>query len=486
MISDLSSILAFLFYAYLAVTVIFLLLDNRDSSTTFAWFFVFIIFPVGGLFIYLLIGRNWRNKSIRKTFMGQHLEKKLLDIMTPLIEGQGDHLMILERDVNDDNKRKLFNLLYRNSNSILTGHNRVKLFLDGQKKFDALLEDISLAEKSIHMEYFIWRSDSLTKRFKKVLTQKVQEGVEVRILYDAIGSVFLNPGFIHSLRKAGVKIYPYYNFLSPLTIHTLNYRNHRKIVVIDGKVGYTGGMNMGREYVDGGKRFPSWKDTHTRIEGEAAQVLQSIFVTSWFNTTREDLFTQNYFPKVDTNVEEHTLIQVTTSGPDSQWRSIQQLYFSLISSANKKVYIQSPYFIPDASIIMALKTAALSGLDVKIMITGLPDKKLPYWSAFTFFEQLLEAGVKIYHYKKGFMHSKTITVDGDICSIGTANMDVRSFHINYEINTLIYDKQVTQELSIDFENDLKDCREFTLEDYRAIPALVDLRNSAARLFAPLL
>ena len=483
---DYSAILMAGFYIYVVLTIIFLLLDNRNSSTTFAWIFIFIIFPVGAQILYFLIGRNRRKSPPRKSLVNQHFESRLLELLSDITSKQDEYHHSVNESYGRVNKKKLLNLLKHNSNSILTIKNNIVPLQSGHEKFNRLIEDLKNAQDHIHMEYFIWRSDSLMKDIKQILIEKARSGVEVRLLYDALGSVFLSPWFIRDLRKGGVQFYPYYDFKSPLTIHTLNYRNHRKIAVIDGTIGYTGGMNMGKEYVDGGKQFDFWRDTHLRLEGESVQVLQSIFVTSWLNTTKESLFKSRYFPEcVPPNVNE-TPIQVTTSGPDSQWESIQQLFFMLISSAEKSVYIQSPYFVPDASIFEALKTAALGGLDVKIMVTGRPDKRLPYWSAYTFFEDLLKAGVRIFHYKKGFLHSKTVMVDDEICSIGTANMDMRSFHLNYELSTLIYDRKITENLIMDFDMDLNDCEEITNKDMDELGSVKKFRNSLARLFAPIL
>jgi len=482
---DINSILVLCFYIYVVLTIIFLLLDNRDTSTTFAWIFVFSIFPVFGQILYFLIGRNWRNPDKKKRLIHKQVADKIAALLEPLLRQQDSYTKELDQTNDLVNKHRLLQLLYNNSNSILTVHNKLAIIQSGEEKFELLLRDIEQACQSIHMEYFIWRSDKLTKRIGDALIKKVKKGIKVRILYDALGSIFLSRRYIRNLRDAGVEIYPYYDFKSPFTAHTLNYRNHRKIIIIDGVIGYTGGMNMGKEYVDGGRKFKSWRDTHMRLEGEAAAVLQSIFIKSWLNTTKEDLFEPAYFPIVQ-NEQWNVPIQITTSGPDSAWESIQQLYFSLIASAEKSVYIQSPYFVPDNTILLALKTAALSGLDVKIMMTGVPDKCLPYWSAYTFFKDLLKAGVKIYQYKKGFLHSKAISVDGEICSIGTANMDMRSFHINYEISTLIYDKKKTLELTAQFKKDLQGCKEITLESYAQLGELRKLRNSVARLFAPLL
>jgi cardiolipin synthase len=256
-------------------------------------------------------------------------------------------------------------------------------------------------------------------------------------------------------------------------------------VVIDGTTGYLGGMNMGEEYIDGGRRFPHWRDTHLRIQGEAVAVLQEVFNVSWFNTTREEL-TMESDTAFDTMEGEPVHVQITTSGPDSAWESIQQLYFLLISSAEHSIYIHTPYFIPDASIVMALQTAALGGIDVRIILTGLLDKRLPYWAALTFIGDLLTAGVRFFYYTRGFMHAKTIVVDDKCCSVGTANMDIRSFQLNYEINALMYDEILAGKIVAMFHQDLEFCREFTRADYDKISRPSQLRNSLARLFAPLL
>lgn len=480
---DVQLIFPVLFYLYLLGTVIFLLLDNREASSTFAWLFLFFVFPLGGLVLYLMIGRNWRPVKGRKEV--QNLHKKLLKIIGPLTENQQPYLNQMRGQWAGSYKNKLFELLYRNSNSLLTVDNSVRVFQDGTSHFDALFTDIENAKHFIHLEYYIWRRDALTRRIRELLKKKISQGVEVRVLFDAMGSLRLYRWYVHRMRKDGIQIYPYYDFLSVFSLHTLNFRNHRKVAVIDGTIAYTGGMNMGQEYIDGGRKFDVWRDTHIRLEGQAVPVLQGIFLTAWYNTVGEDLFEERYFP-LPPDLKRSVPIQITTSGPDSEWDSIKQLYFSLITSAEKSVYIQSPYFIPDMSIYTALKTAALSGLDVRIMVTGQPDKKLPYWSAFTFFETLLKAGVRIFHYQKGFLHSKTIVVDDDICSVGTANIDIRSFQLNYEVNSLLYDRATADALQKDFMRDMENSREFTLEDYNRLSALIKLRNSGARLFAPLL
>lgn len=482
---DFISIGLFLYIGYVLGTIVFLLLDNRESASTFAWILLIVVLPVIGLLVYLLIGRNWRRLSKKKQLSKQLLRRELVGILRPLINRESKEISIMKKKGGYSYKQELLQLLHGTSNSVLTSRNKVKILHNGKEKFDSLLEDLKNAKKFIHMEYFIWRDDELTRRIRDILIGKAAEGVEVRLLYDAFGGLLLSRSYRNSLWRAGVKIFPYFNFLKPFKFHTINYRNHRKIAIIDGEIGYVGGMNLAKEYIDGGKRFKSWRDTHLRIEGEAVAILQGVFSTSWFNTTHERLFSEKYFPMTRAGTR-RIPIQVTTSGPDSAWESIKQLYFALITSAEKRVWIQSPYLIPDQSVLMALKTAAMSGIDVRIMMTGIPDKKLPYWSAFTYMKDLLRAGVKVYHYKKGFMHAKTIAVDGEVCSIGTANMDIRSFHLNYELNTLIYDRNTASKLEKDFEKDMGHCNVFSLTDYYHQGFTRRLRNSIARLLAPLL
>jgi len=480
--SSWSDFLIIILYVYIFITIFYLLLDNRETATTLSWLLVFLLFPFVGIVFYFLFGRGMR-KKVQKTLARQNLETRLSGVGRLLVEKQKREMDLLLGRYLSFADQKIMRLMYRNSDSILSSRNHLRVFFNGRDKFDLLMKDLSRATKYVHMEYFIWADDALSERVVEILHKRAAEGVEVRILYDVMGN-YLSRRYLNRLRAMGIKIYPYYNFLSPLKIHTLNYRNHRKIIVIDGHTGYLGGMNMGEEYIDGGRRFPSWRDTHIRIQGEAVAVLQEVFHVSWFNTTREEITMESCacpdFP------ERGIPVQITTSGPDSEWESIQQLYFLLISSAEEFIYINTPYFIPDASIVMALKTAALSGIDVRIILTGLLDKRLPYWAALTFIGELQKAGVRFFYYTRGFMHAKTIVVDGNCCSVGTANMDIRSFQLNYEINVLIYDEKTAGEMVARFYYDLDFCREFTIVDYDKINRMRQLRNSLARLFAPLL
>jgi cardiolipin synthase len=270
-------------------------------------------------------------------------------------------------------------------------------------------------------------------------------------------------------------------------LHTISYRNHRKITVIDGAIGYTGGMNIGKEHLDGGEGFDSWRDTQLRIEGEGAAMLQAVFMVDWYNAMRENLFAEAYFPRAATEPKEGGVpVQILVSGPDSRWAAIRQLYFAMITTAQRRVILQSPYFVLDASIAEALK-AALAGVEVKVMLTARASgDPVPGWAGNTYIEDVVGAGVRVFLYEKGYLHAKTISVDSEICSIGSTNIDIRSFSINYEINAVLYCRSLAAKLEADFERDLAHCTEFDPAEYRGRSAAVRFRDSVARLFSPLL
>ena len=482
---DLIPMIVFVYYVYLLITGVYLLLDNRDPGITMAWLIIFGVFPVVGFVCYLFFGCNKRWIKTTECSEMQFIKNKIEKVLKPIVDRQKEYIDILNENEKPVYKGELIKLLYKSSASLLTLNNDVTIFYGGEEKFKSLKNDLMNAKQFIHLEYFIWCKDALTSEIIEILIEKIEEGVEVRILYDFWGGFSLKKSYIKNLRDKGICIYPFFNFLSLFRMHTANYRNHRKIAIIDGLVGYTGGMNASEEYISGGKNFSHWRDAHLRIEGEIVQVLQSIFLTDWENTTKEMLFQEKYFPVLEKEYKKSPM-QVAVSGPDSPWRSIQQMYFTLIKSAEKNVFIQSPYFVPDISICETLKIAALCGVDVRILITGQVDKYFPYWAAFTYFEDLLKSGVKIYHYDTGFLHAKVVSIDGMVCSVGTANMDMRSFNINYELQTIMYDEDMTRGVDDRFLEDLKISKPFTLESYAKISYFKKVRNSIVRLFAPLL
>jgi cardiolipin synthase len=348
------------------------------------------------------------------------------------------------------------------------------------------MQDIQGAQHSIHLLYFIWTEDEFTLQVKDALIERAKGGVKVRALVDQ-SSFVVSKKYQEDLLAAGVELYPYLAFKNLKTLHTANYRCHRKIVVIDGKVGYVGGMNLDKEQLPGFHPLGDWRDTHLRLTGEAALALQASFAISWLNTTGEKIVDPVYYPPVSPGSQPFTPVQLTQSGPDSQWKAMQQLYFFMIMSAREKCYIQSPFFIPDESLLEAIKAAALSGVDVRIICTPRGGTyQLPYRAAYTYFADVARAGARIFLYQKGYFHAKTINIDSAVCAVGTANFDIRSFSLNYETMAVIYDDTVAHELEEDFMNDIQNCEEWSLEEYQRSPVWRRLVDSIFRLASPIL
>ncbi len=481
------------FYTYIVVVVVFIIMENRDAGSTLAWILVFIALPVVGFLIYIFFGRNWKVHSPRKKLQISQLQKKSAQALIAVRSMQKERIDTMIATAPHPSKVSQILRVTQDSPDVLfTVHNTVKIFHSGRDKFNRLKADIKNAQTFIHMEYFIWRADPLTEEIADLLIAKAAEGVTVRILYDPIGSLkttLFHFTHLRRMRRGGVRILPFFNSLSPFKITTINYILHHKIVIIDGQVGYTGGMNMAQEYIDGGKRFASWRDTHVRLMGEGVLALQATFARNWEQATKESLFdTERYFPTpAPLHGDTHTVpIQMLATQPMAYWQPIAYSLLTLILSARRSVYIQSPYFIPDESLFNALKIVALTGIDVRIMVTGIPDKRLPYWAALTYFEGLLLAGVKVYHYMDGFLHAKTMTVDGEICAIGTTNLDIRSLRLSHENNIVIFDAITTRQMERRFIHDVASCTRFSFGSYTRIGPLAKLRNSIARLLSPLL
>jgi cardiolipin synthase len=475
------------FTAYALLTGAYIVLENRRPQATLAWMLLFLTLPGIGLVIYLLFGRDQKAFDRERKLARQNLEANAAPLLKPMRTRQDAEIDRLEGQ--GPVQRRLMQLVRRNSHSLLTTRNQAVIQQDAAVHYPSLIDDLKAAERSIHLQYFIWADDPFTRELKAILVERAKAGVEVRLLYDPVGSFFkLSRRYRRDLREGGVHVAP----ASVLwRLHTLSYRNHRKIAVIDGRAGYTGGMNIGQEHL------ASWRDTQLRIEGEGAAVLQAVFLVDWYNATGEDLFAKDRFPLLGEGSApvatgdgacDAVPVQILTSGPDSEWRAIRQLYFAMIVSAQGRVRLQSPYFILDATIAEALKAAALSGVAVDVMVSAVNDgpNKAPVWAANTFMAEVAAAGVRVYLYERGYLHAKTLSIDGEVCSIGSANLDIRSFSINYELNAVLYSRQHATELERAFERDLAHCTEFDPEEYQRRRAAVRFRDSAARLLSPLL
>jgi cardiolipin synthase len=472
---------------------VFLILENRRPQATLAWLLVFFFAPGIGVLIYLFFGRDGKAFSKRRRLLMQDLESNALPLLAPLLSRQDAAIARLEGE--SPSHRKLMQLVRRNSRSALTRHNRVEIQQDAAVFYPSMMADMQAARHSIHLQYFIWRADEFTEGLKELLRAKVEEGVEVRLLYDPVGSQApMHRTYIRAMQAAGVRMAP----TSPLyQVHTISYRNHRKITVIDGRIGYTGGMNIGQEHLDGGKDFDAWRDTQVRIVGDGAALLQAVFMVDWYNAVRENLFAAAYFPTETRDTSAVTAlaeptdgdvpVQILTSGPDAQWAAIRQLYSFMIVTAQRHVFLQSPYFVLDASIAEALTSAALSGVDVQVMLSARASgNKLPGWAGNTYIADVVQAGVRVFLYQKGYLHAKTISIDSSICSIGSVNIDIRSFSINYELNAVLYSNRLALELEQAFERDLVHCIAFDATAYKNRNAVLRFRDSVARLFSPLL
>ncbi|HJS20721.1 MAG TPA: cardiolipin synthase [Anaerolineales bacterium] len=483
----LQQILGVVYVIYVCIVGGIILLDNRSPQSTFAWLFLMLSFPILGFLVYVFFGRGYKafSRENKLARLGG-LSTLYGTVIQPLRDIQDEYAEIVRREEPESYRQKLLSLVKRNSPSILTIYNQVEILQDVTEKYPSLLEDVRNAKSSIHLLYYIWSEDEFTVQLKDALIERAKAGVKVHALADA-SCLNVSKQYLEDLRKAGVQLLPYKVFKQIGRLHTANYRSHRKIVVIDGKIGYIGGMNLDKEQLPGGNPLGSWRDTHLRIVGEGALALQASFAVSWYNTTKEIFDAETYFPKVDTSQLPVTPLQLTLGGPDSQWKAMQQLYFFMIMTAEKKVQIQSPFFVPDESLLEAIKAAALSGVQVQIMVSKHGTAvELAHRASFTYLAEVVRSGAKVYLYDKGYFHSKTINVDSQVCAIGTANFDIRSFSINYEAMAVLYDKEMADELAADFENDLKSCEEFSLAAYKASPLWRRLLNSTARLASPLL
>ncbi|HBV88713.1 cardiolipin synthase [Desulfosporosinus sp.] len=456
-----------------------ILLENRPPEKTVVWLFMLALLPVLGLILYILFGR----KTQGPLFFSKHnkdnpLKRWINQQQRDIKNGQ----MISDPDTNSDSK--LINLHLNSGFAPMTVHNQVEVLMNGGEKFRALFNALEGASHHIHLSYYIFKDDEIGEDVLKILTRKVTEGVKVRVLLDGMGSLSISGSFMKRMRKAGIQAEWFFPIRFPYISSKLNLRYHRKLVVVDGRVGFIGGLNIGDEYLSRDSKLGFWRDTHIKIEGEAVHTLQSIFLNDWYYVTGKEYSGASYFPQM--TISHKLPLQILASGPDSNWPSVLQSFFSSITMAKQSIYIETPYFIPDESLIMALKTAALSGLDVRLLVQGIPEHKLTYLAMNSYFEELLQAGVKIFKYMKGTLHAKILLIDNHIASVGSANMDLRSFFLDFEINAFIFDQSLTGQLIQNFKSDMEESKEVKLEEFQNRSAITRFKESCARLFSPLL
>lgn len=462
-------------YALNIITIVVLVCFRKDEPvTTMAWLMLFILLPVIGGFIYLIFGVGISSYSMRRYHQKLEMnEEYILSLQKEAIKGY----------VADGKEYSDMINYFLNCHSVYTKSNSVKIFTDAKDKYDNLLKDIKDAKESINILYFIIRNDVIGNTLVDLLLEKAKEGVKIRLMYDGLGSLLTPKKIFNKLRKEEncevAEFFPVRIF----SASKINHRNHRKIVVIDDEIAYIGGMNIGDEYMgrSKNKNLP-WRDTHLRIVGDAVRCIQEYFALDWQFSTGKEVEIKP-FSEGDTPGD--VGMQIVVSGPDSKHEEIKSGMLKMIYSAKKYIYIQSPYFVPDQTFLNAVRIAAQSGVDVRVMIPGVPDKKYVYHTTMSYMDELLEQNVKVYLYP-GFIHSKTITVDDELLTVGTTNIDIRSFKLLFEINSFIYSSQTATEHRKIVEKDMEICHELTMEEYKKRGFIRVVKEGFFRLFSPIM
>ena len=467
----------------LLLALIIVFFQRRNPQTVWTWLLLLYFIPILGFVLYLIIGQDF-NKS--RMFKAKEIEGDL----KYAVRKQEETIYRRKLKLSDPSMEQYRDIILYNleaGQAVLTDNNDISIYTDGKEKFRALYEEIKKAKKYIHIQYYIFRNDELWQAIEPLLIEKSKQGVEVRVLFDSMGCRSMKNKDWEHLEESGIEVAEFFPALFGNLQLRVNYRNHRKIVVIDGRIGFVGGFNVGREYLGLDKKFGYWRDTHLRIEGAAVTALAVRFVLDWNYAAKENLFLEDrLFEIPDYEKEGHDPVQIISSGPDSNTKTIHDNYLRLIHKAKNHVYIQTPYFIPDASILDALKIAAKSGVDVRIMIPCKPDHPFVYWATYSYIGELVEAGAKCYTYDNGFLHAKTLEVDGNVACVGTANMDFRSFGLNFEVNAVIYSKETTSKLERAFENDMTRSTQITRKIYDERSLIIKFKEQISRLLSPLL
>ena len=469
-------------YTIILILVCLRIIYETHSSTKIMAYLLFCAFiPVIGILFYLAFGINYWKKKLYSKKMGQ--DEKVLQQMKKNILQYNETVVELP-DTGGNANAELAAMLIKDLQSPLTRHNRIKLLLNGEEKFPELMKAMAGAKHHIHLEYYIFEQDDTGKTIIELLITKAKEGVEVRFIYDDFGSPAIKNKIEKRLKDAGVEIYPFHKVHFYLLANRINYRNHRKIVVIDGQTGFVGGINVSDKYINNKKQKLYWRDTHIRIDGPGVFYLQYIFITDWNFCCPKKLKLKNEYFVQNMAAKEDVYVQIVSSGPDSVQPSVLFSVLEAIYLATKEILITTPYFIPGDSILDALRIASLSGISVKLLVPGKCDSKLVNAASKVNYNDLLQAGVEIYIYQKGFVHAKTLVTDGKMSMIGTANMDHRSFELNFEVNAIIYDAPFAEKMRTIFFEDLKNAEKLNAEKWYKRSFFTQLPEKIAKIFSP--
>lgn len=461
-----------LYFVVVITTIIVVILDNRNPVKTMAWVLVLCFLPLVGLVFYFFFGRSTRKEKLISKKGYTHLVKR------PMAEYQAQKACKCP-----DGQHQLMRFFQKVNNALPFDGNATEVFTDGYSMLLSLMKEISKAKHHIHLQFYIFEDDAVGRLVRDLLVDKAYQGVEIRLLYDDVGCWRVPQTFFDEMRGEGIEVRGFLKVRFPLFTSKVNYRNHRKIVVIDGRVAFTGGMNIALRYMKGFS-WGIWRDTHIKIEGKAVYGLQTAFLTDWYVVVRTLITSSKYFPEMGTYG--NSLIQIVTSDPVGEWHDIMQGLLIAISSSQKYFYIQTPYLLPTEPVLLALKTAALAGVDIRIMIPERADTRLTHLASLSYLDDMMSAGVKIYLYRKGFLHSKLMVSDDTLSTVGSTNMDFRSFEHNFEVNAFMYDAASALVLKGIFLQDQKDATLLQRKVWMKRPWYEKAQESIVRLLAPLL
>lgn len=468
-------ILTYTFLVLYTVTILSIVLviitDNRNPLKTLPWIIVLVFAPVVGLLFYFFFGQNLSKRRI--------ISRRTRRRITMQLEEARD----AERPEIPEEHRQLATLLYSTIHSVPLYGSHITPYTDGTSKMEALLAEIAGAKHHIHIQYYIFCDDETGCCLRDALVEKARQGVEVRILYDDVGCSGVKKAFFEGMRREGIEVFSFLHVKFPLFTSKVNYRNHRKIAVIDGRVGFIGGMNVADRYIRG-TEWGSWRDTHFRIEGSGAAGLQVSFLSDWSATTKQHITGAAYFPQTERLTND--ILQIVPSGPFGQWRALLQADSYAVSNARRRIWIQTPYYLPSDVLNTALQVAALAGIDVRLMLPARSDSKIVDLASHSYLDDMMKAGVKILFYTPGFLHSKLLIIDDALTVIGSANMDFRSFEHNFEINAFVYDTEFTARMDAVFEDDASRCHVLTPNEWFNRPRPRRWAESLMRVFSPLL
>lgn len=474
-----------IYIAILTLVCLRIVYDTNSVIKTLAYLMLAIFIPLFGMLFYFMVGINYRKRKVyskkltRDATLWRTLEEQIINRTENNLKQAAEHVR---------EGAGLVNLLLNDSWSPLTTGNAVKIFVNGEEKFPEMLEAMRQAKHHIHIQYYIFENDRIGHAIKDVLIEKLKEGVQVRFTYDDFGSWIIRRTLVEEIRKAGGEVFPFNKIRWILFANRLNYRNHRRIVIIDGKTAFTGGINVSDRYINSpeSENYYYWRDTHMRIDGPGCYYLQYVFLCDWNFCSGQHIEPEQVYFNASQADNSDVAVQIAASGPDSPTTTIMLSLLKAIGLAKKQVLITTPYFIPGESILDALKLAVLSNVRVKLLVPYKSDSRLVNAAARSYYTDLLSAGVEIYLYKKGFVHAKTLVIDDYISIVGTANMDNRSFDLNFEVNAIVYHQDVASRLTEIFTADLSVSEKIDPVRWRERSIFRQLLERIARLLSPLL